>query len=60
MVVIKKKKPWNILHVGVFNYLAGVHISRVWNLWINNGLSVRNYTHTFVFLPFYSWVFFIT
>lgn len=32
MVVIKikeKKKQWNTLHVGVFNYLAGVPIFKV-------------------------------
>ena len=60
MVVIKIKKKeaqWNTLHVGVFNYLAGVPTSKVWDLWVNNGLSVRNSTHTFVLYPFYRSVF---
>lgn len=58
--MVIKKKGHGTLHVGVFNHLAGVHISRVWNLCINNGLSVKNSAHTFVFLPFYSRVLSIT
>jgi hypothetical protein len=40
-------RRWNLLHVGVFNYLAGVHVSGVGNLQVNNGLSVGDSACTF-------------